>query len=131
MQSNDSSEFATSDLLIRGKLPLRKVSKVKFCTVLLATIGVILLPQVVSMILNIPLPSFLNAFYFLLFIVFSLPLDILNNFGVSGVIKNNGNCGWGWCGPTVIGYLMLAVFWMTTLSLIVRCYSYFQSSENP
>lgn len=104
-------------------------SKVKIFIVMVITISVIVIPQIVSIIWHTPLPSFLDAFYFLLFIVYSFPLFALNDIGVSGIITSNGNCGWGWCGPTMIGYLIITAFWIAALWIIACCISYFLKTK--
>ena len=69
---------------------MRKGSEVRVFIVLVAAISVIVLPQAVSIIWHTPLPSFLDVFYFLLFIVYSLARFALNDIGVSGVVTSNG-----------------------------------------
>jgi len=30
----------------------------------------------------------------------------LHQFGVPGLLEHNGMCGWGWCAPTMLGWLL-------------------------
>ena len=31
---------------------------------------------------------------------------------IPGLLQNNGLCGWGWCAPSVFGWLFFAVLWL-------------------
>ena len=58
------------------------------------------------------LPSYLAAPYAVLWLAQAIPVYILNGIGIPGLLQNNGLCGWGWCAPTVFGYVVLAIFWV-------------------
>ncbi len=32
--------------------------------------------------------------------------------GIPGLLENQGACGWGWCAPSVFGWLFFAVLWL-------------------
>jgi hypothetical protein len=36
---------------------------------------------------------------------------LLHKAGVPGVLEHNGACGWGWCSPTVLGWMLTALIW--------------------
>ncbi len=37
---------------------------------------------------------------------------IAHALGLPGMLKNDGACGWGWCAPTGMGWLMIAASWL-------------------
>jgi len=57
-------------------------------------------------------PAFLEEFssYLVLFTILSLYIP--HRLGVPGLLEHNGACGWGWCAPTVFGWIFLALFWL-------------------
>ena len=57
-------------------------------------------------------PAFLEEFssYLVLFTILSLYIP--HRLGVPGLVEHNGACGWGWCAPTVFGWIFLALFWL-------------------
>lgn len=40
--------------------------------------------------------------------------------GVPGLLEHNGACGWGWCAPTVFGWIFIACFWFFMFWLAAR-----------
>jgi ribose/xylose/arabinose/galactoside ABC-type transport system permease subunit len=64
------------------------------------------------------LPAYLTAPYAVLGLAQAIPVYILNGIGIPGLLQNNGHCGWGWCGPTVFGYVVLVIFWVVVVWLI-------------
>jgi hypothetical protein len=89
------------------------------------TIKVLFLIAVAYAVLWVPyvvwqgsLPAYLTAPYAVLGLVHTIPVYILNGIGIPGLLQNNGYCGWGWCGPTVFGYVVLAAFWTVVAWLV-------------
>lgn len=37
---------------------------------------------------------------------------LFHQIGVAGLLEHNGLCGWGWCAPTMFGWVLVAVFWV-------------------
>jgi len=37
---------------------------------------------------------------------------LFHKAGIPGVLQHDGLCGWGWCAPTVFGWVLAAVFWL-------------------
>jgi hypothetical protein len=64
------------------------------------------------------LPAYLNAPYAVLGLAQAIPVYILSGIGIPGLLQNKGLCGWGWCGPTVFGYVVLVMFWVVVAWLI-------------
>jgi hypothetical protein len=63
------------------------------------------------------LPGFIWPAYFdsvagLLVIVPSLSVYLFHKIGVPGLLEHNGLCGWGWCAPTVFGWVFVVAFWI-------------------
>ena len=57
-------------------------------------------------------PAFLEELssYLVLFTILSIYIP--HRLGVPGLLEHNGACGWGWCAPTVFGWIFLALFWL-------------------
>ena len=63
------------------------------------------------------LPGFIWPAYFdsaagLLLIVPSLSVYLFHKIGVPGLLEHNGLCGWGWCAPTLFGWVFVVAFWI-------------------
>jgi hypothetical protein len=41
-----------------------------------------------------------------------LSVYLFHAAGVPGLLVNGGACGWGWCAPTVFGWVFLAGVWV-------------------
>jgi hypothetical protein len=65
-------------------------------------------------------PAYLEEMssYFVLVPFFSIHL--FHTLGIPGLLEHNGACGWGWCAPTVFGWIFLAVFWIGIAWLLAR-----------
>ncbi len=48
-----------------------------------------------------------------------LGVYLLSMAGVPWLLANNGVCGWGWCAPSVLGWLALAVLWLALMWWLV------------
>ena len=90
-------------------------STIKVFSVCAAVYAGVWLPYVV---LQGNLPSYLSAPYAVLGLVQAIPVYILDSMGIPGLLQNNGHCGWGWCGPTVFGYVVLVMFWVAIVWFI-------------
>lgn len=49
-----------------------------------------------------------------------LSIYLFHQVGIPGLLQNRGMCGWGWCPPSVFGWLFLAVFWLLVFWLVAR-----------
>jgi hypothetical protein len=54
----------------------------------------------------------------LLLIAPLLSVYLLHKLGVPGLLEHNGLCGWGWCDPTLFGWLFTAAFLLIGVWLI-------------
>jgi hypothetical protein len=57
-------------------------------------------------------PAALGDYSAVLLMPVVLSLYLFNRLGVPGLLENDGLCGWGWCGPTAFGLVLLALFWL-------------------
>lgn len=57
------------------------------------------------------LPGRIVAFPFISVYLFHM-------IGVPGLLVNNCACGWGWCAPTLFGWIFITVFWLLTAFLL-------------
>lgn len=47
-----------------------------------------------------------------LFLVPFFTPHALHRLGVPGLLEQGGHCGWGWCSPTVAGWIVLVLLWL-------------------
>lgn len=47
-----------------------------------------------------------------------LSVLLFHKVGVPGVLQHDGLCGWGWCAPTIFGWVLAAVVWLGLLWLM-------------
>lgn len=48
-------------------------------------------------------------------VLFAVPylfVYLFHGLGVPGLLQHGGACGWGWCAPTVFGWVFLVGFWL-------------------
>lgn len=58
-------------------------------------------------LMKIEVPEFISIIIIILF----LPIYILALIGMDFLLENSGKCGWGFCGISYAGYLILFVFY--------------------
>jgi hypothetical protein len=87
-------------------------STLKILIILIAIFGGLLLLAVVS-------DEYLDTSIGVIFAVPFLSIYIFHNLGIPGLLQNNGACGWGWCAPTLWGWVFLILFWILFLWFIV------------
>lgn len=49
-----------------------------------------------------------------------LSVYLFHAIGVPGLLENGGACGWGWCAPTLFGWIFILVFWLGLAYLASR-----------
>ena len=57
-------------------------------------------------------PGYLDSPAGLVVAVPYLSIYLFHGMGIPGLLQNNGLCGWGWCPPTVFGWVFLCLFWL-------------------
>ena len=57
-------------------------------------------------------PSYLDSPAGLFVAVPYLSIYLFHKIGIPGLLENNGACGWGWCAPTLFGWVFLCAFWL-------------------
>ncbi len=45
---------------------------------------------------------------------------LFHGIGIPGLLQNNGACGWGWCSPTLFGWVFVVGFWLFITWLVAR-----------
>ena len=60
-----------------------------------------------------------------------LAVYLFSNMGIPGLLEHGGRCGWGWCEPTLFGYLFLVLFWFGCIVLFAMFWSRIKRSEDP
>jgi len=56
-------------------------------------------------------PDYLDTPVGLLAAIPFLSVYLFHGIGIPFLLEHNGACGWGWCAPTVFGYVFIIVFW--------------------
>lgn len=57
-------------------------------------------------------PDYLNAIASVAAVAALMPVYGLHAAGVPGLLEHNGLCGWGWCSPTITGWLIVIMLWV-------------------
>jgi len=57
-------------------------------------------------------PAFLEELSGYFVLVPLLSIYVFHKLGVPGLLEHGGACGWGWCSPTVFGWIFLTLFWI-------------------
>lgn len=57
-------------------------------------------------------PAFLEELSSLFVLVPLLSIYLFHKLGIPGLLEHGGACGWGWCSPTVFGWVAAALFWI-------------------
>ncbi len=87
----------------------------------LRTLKTLALLIAVIVLLSLPglfWPGYLDSPIGLLVAIPYLSIYLFHGIGIPGLLQNNGLCGWGWCAPTVFGWIFLLAFWLLVLWLI-------------
>lgn len=63
-------------------------------------------------------PSYLDSPASFLVLVPGLSIYVFHKVGVPGLLEHNGLCGWGWCSPTLFGWVFMVAFWVFVSWLI-------------
>ena len=88
-----------------------KPRTLKLLAIILVTYDLLLLPASVW-------PDYLDSPFGALLLAPPLVVYMFHGAGVPGLLENNGFCGWGWCAPTIAGWLLVVVFWVASTWLI-------------
>jgi hypothetical protein len=56
-------------------------------------------------------PSLAEASFYVVLIPYA-SLHVFTHIGVPGLLEHNGMCGWGWCSPTLFGWIFVAALWI-------------------
>ncbi len=93
------------------QIALRRRRMLIFVLILLVYGGLLLPALFVEGYLDSPIGVLLLLPY--------LSVYLLHQIGIPGLLQNGGMCGWGWCAPTLAGWLLVALVWLALLWLLV------------
>jgi hypothetical protein len=65
-------------------------------------------------------PNYLDSPIGVLLLLPMLSIYLLHALGVPGLLQHDGLCGWGWCAPTMLGWLVAAACALVPLWLVAR-----------
>lgn len=77
----------------------------KFLAVLVAVFLLLSLPGLVW-------PGYLDSPIGLIVALPYLSIYLFHKLGIPGLLVNDGLCGWGWCPPTLFGWVFLLTVWL-------------------
>lgn len=63
-------------------------------------------------------PAYLDSPFGILFAVPLLSIYLFHSVGLPGLLEHGGACDWGWCAPSILGWLFAALFWSLVLWVI-------------
>jgi hypothetical protein len=63
-------------------------------------------------------PEYLNSPLGILVLVPFFTVAIFHMIGIPHVLANDGLCGWGWCAPTVLGWVLSYSLWLVIIWLV-------------
>jgi hypothetical protein len=63
-------------------------------------------------------PDYLDSPAGLIVAVPFLSIYLFHKIGIPGLLEHNGACGWGWCAPTLFGWIFLCAFWLLIVWLV-------------
>lgn len=88
-----------------------RLRTLKFFVAFILAFALILLPAWIW-------PKYLDSFAGVLVLVPYLSIYLFHKIGMPGLLQNNGACGWGWCAPTMFGWVFLYTFWLFVLWML-------------
>jgi hypothetical protein len=59
--------------------------------------------------------KYLNSAAGIIAVLPYLSIYLFHGLGIPGLLQQNGNCGWGWCSPTALGWIVIVIFWCGVL----------------
>lgn len=83
----------------------------KTFAILIAILVVLLLPASIW-------PGYLDSPVGIVLAMPYLSIYLFHFIGIPGLLVNNGMCGWGWCAPTLFGWVFLCSFWLFIVWLL-------------
>ena len=91
--------------LCRLRITMFRSSVLKTLAVIIAIYFLLLSPGLVW-------PEYLDTPVGLLAAIPFLSVYLFHSLGIPFLLEHNGACGWGWCAPTVFGYVFIVIFWL-------------------
>jgi hypothetical protein len=82
-----------------------RIRTLKLLALIVAGYGLLLLPGVFW-------PAYFDSPAGWLVLVPGVSVYVFHKLGVPGLLEHDGLCGWGWCSPTVFGWVFLVAFWV-------------------
>jgi hypothetical protein len=63
-------------------------------------------------------PHYLDSAVGIVVAIPYLSIYLFNGIGIPGLLQNDGACGFGWCAPTLFGWIFLCAFWLLLAWLV-------------
>jgi len=77
----------------------------KVFAILLGVYGLAVLP-------GLFVPGYLDSPIGVVVAIPYISIYLFDMVGIPGLLQHGGMCGWGWCAPTVFGWIFLGVVWL-------------------
>jgi len=58
-----------------------------------------------------------------------LSVYLFHGIGIPFLLEHNGACGWGWCAPTLFGWIFISVFWLLVTWLLAAFFANITGKE--
>jgi hypothetical protein len=68
-------------------------------------------------------PGYLDSPVGLLVAIPFLSVYLFHRIGIPFLLEHNGACGWGWCAPTIFGWVFICVFWLIIAWLLAAFFA--------
>lgn len=88
-----------------------KAGPLRILAILIGAYTLLLLPAAFA-------PSYLDSPFGLFLAAPLLSVYLFHKLGIPGLLEHDGLCGWGWCSPTVFGWVFVATIWLTAAWLL-------------
>lgn len=68
-------------------------------------------------------PGYLDTPLGVVAVIPLMAIYVFHAIGIPGLLQHDGMCGWGWCAPTLAGWVFLVAFWLFAVCLLAKLIS--------
>jgi hypothetical protein len=96
----------------------------------LKTLAIIVIIYLLLLSPGLIWPKYLDSPVGLLVAIPFLFVYLFHGIGIPFLLEHNGACGWGWCAPTLFGWIFISVFWLIMVWLLSAFIASMTSNQN-